>query len=90
MTLTTCELMWLKHLLHVLHFCKVGPIKIVCDNQSALHLFPNIGQSIKKLTTPLLKEKKIFLESSKLLVNSKDQLVNIFTKSLWLTQTFCM
>ncbi|XP_050902766.1 uncharacterized mitochondrial protein AtMg00810-like [Lathyrus oleraceus] len=34
----TCELLWLKHLLQELHFYEVGPMELVCDKQSTLHL----------------------------------------------------
>lgn len=35
---TICELLWLKYLLQQTKFCEIGPIKLVCDNQSALYL----------------------------------------------------
>ena len=38
---TTCELVWLKHLPQELHFCEVGQMKLVFDNQSALNLSSN-------------------------------------------------
>jgi hypothetical protein len=37
----TYELLWLKHLLQKLQFCEVGPMELVCDNQSDLHLSSN-------------------------------------------------
>jgi len=37
----TSELVWLKHLLQELHFCEVGQMELVCDNQSAIHLSSN-------------------------------------------------
>ena len=32
MTHTTCELLWLKHLLEELKFYEIGPMELVCDN----------------------------------------------------------
>ena len=32
MTLTTCELIWLKQFLHELRFGKDGQMTLVCDN----------------------------------------------------------
>ena len=37
----TCELIWLKQLLEELKFCEVSPMKLVCDNQAALHIASN-------------------------------------------------
>ncbi|XP_019195737.1 PREDICTED: uncharacterized protein LOC109189582 [Ipomoea nil] len=39
--LGTCELIWLKHLLTELNLCMKGPIKLMCDNQAALHIASN-------------------------------------------------
>ena len=39
MTLATCELIWLKHLLEDLRFRNDEQIKLICDNQAALHIF---------------------------------------------------
>ncbi|RVW17806.1 Retrovirus-related Pol polyprotein from transposon RE1 [Vitis vinifera] len=41
MTLTTCELIWLKHLLRELRFGKDEQMKLICDNQAALHIASN-------------------------------------------------
>ena len=38
MTLATCELIWLKHLLQELRFGKDEQMKLICDNQAALHI----------------------------------------------------
>ena len=39
--LATCELIWLKHLLQELRFGKDGQMKLICDNQAALHISSN-------------------------------------------------
>ena len=41
MTLATCELIWLKQLLHELRFGKDEQMTLVCDNQAALHIASN-------------------------------------------------
>ena len=38
MALATYELIWLKHLLQELRFGKDGQMKLICDNQVALHI----------------------------------------------------
>ena len=38
MSVTTCGLVWLKQLLSELKFCKIGSMKLICDNQVALHI----------------------------------------------------
>jgi hypothetical protein len=38
---TTCELLWLKHLVQELKFCELGPMELRCDNQSAMYLSSN-------------------------------------------------
>ena len=42
MVLTTCELIWLKHLLQELGFEKDEQMKLICDNQVALHISSNL------------------------------------------------
>ena len=41
MTLATCELIWLKHLLQKLRFGKDEQMKLICDNQAVLHISSN-------------------------------------------------
>ena len=41
MTLATCKLIWLKQLLQKLRFGNDGPMTLVCDNQTALHIASN-------------------------------------------------
>ena len=38
MTLATCELIWLRHLLQELRFGTDEQMKLICDNQVALHI----------------------------------------------------
>ncbi|RVW58902.1 Retrovirus-related Pol polyprotein from transposon RE2 [Vitis vinifera] len=53
MALATCELIWLRHLLQELRFGKDEQMKLICDNQAALHIASNPvfmkGPSILKL-----------------------------------------
>ena len=41
MALATCELIWLKQLLHELRFGNDGQMTLVCDNQATLHIASN-------------------------------------------------
>ncbi|RVW44594.1 Retrovirus-related Pol polyprotein from transposon TNT 1-94 [Vitis vinifera] len=41
MALATCELIWLRHLLQELRFGKAEQMKLICDNQAALHIASN-------------------------------------------------
>nr|CAN67123.1 hypothetical protein VITISV_040164 [Vitis vinifera] len=41
MALATCELIWLKHFLRELRFGKDEQMKLICDNQAALHIASN-------------------------------------------------
>ncbi|RVW29613.1 Retrovirus-related Pol polyprotein from transposon TNT 1-94 [Vitis vinifera] len=41
MALTTCKLIWLRHLLRELRFGKDEQMKLICDNQAALHITSN-------------------------------------------------
>ena len=41
MALATCKLIWLKHLLQKLKFGKNEQMKLICDNQAALHISSN-------------------------------------------------
>ena len=83
---TTCELVWLKHLLQELHFCEVGQMELVYDNQSALHLSSNpvFHERTKHIEVDchFIREKIITGIIRTSFVNSKDQLADIFTKSL--------
>ena len=87
----TSELVWLKHLLQELHFCEVGQMELVCDNQSAIHLSSNyvFHQRTKHIEVGchFIREKNLFSVIKISCVNSKAQL-DIFTKSLqspWIT-----
>ena len=86
MALATCELIWLKHLLQKLRFGKDELVKLMCDNQVALHIASNL----------IFHERTIHIEvdchfirgnialgcMTTSFVNSSDQLAEIFTKSL--------
>lgn len=41
MTMTMCELIWLKQLLKELQIEETRPMKLVCDNRAALHIASN-------------------------------------------------
>ena len=85
MTLTSCELIWLKHLLQELRFGKDEQMKIICDNQAALHIssIPVFHERTKhiKVDCHFIREKIASGCISTSFVNSNDQLADIFTKS---------
>ena len=86
MTLTTCELIWLKQLLQELRFGKDEQMTLVCDNQVALHIASN--PVFHERTSSIEVNCHFILEKIALgcmttsFVNSSDQLADIFTKSL--------
>ncbi|RVX15929.1 Retrovirus-related Pol polyprotein from transposon RE2 [Vitis vinifera] len=61
MALATCELVWLKHLLRELRFGKDKQMKLICDNQAALHIASNQssmkGPNTLKLTVTSLERR---------------------------------
>ncbi|RVW44661.1 Retrovirus-related Pol polyprotein from transposon RE1 [Vitis vinifera] len=61
MALATCELIWLKHLLRELRFGKDEQMKLIYDNQAALHIASNPvfmkGPNTLKLTVTSLERR---------------------------------
>ena len=86
MTLATCDLIWLKQLLHELRFRKDEQMMFVCDNQEALHIASNpiFHERTKRIEVNchFIREKIVSGCMTTSFVNSSDQLANIFTKSL--------
>ena len=86
MTLATCELIWLKHLLRELRFGKDEQMKLICDNQAALHIASNsvFHERTKHIEVDchFIREKIALGCVATSFVNSNDQLADIFTKSL--------
>ena len=86
MALTTCELIWLKHLLQELRFGNDEQMKFICDNQAALHISSILvfHEMIKHIEVDchFIKKKIASGCISTSFVNSNDQLADIFTKSL--------
>lgn len=85
MALATCVLMWLRQLLQEFKVGGVEPMTLICDNQAALHIPSNavFHERMKhiEIDCHFIREK---IESGFItsFVNPKDQLVDIFTKSL--------
>ena len=86
MALGTCELIWLKQLLQELKYSDTGQMKLICDNQAALHIASNpvFHERTKHIEVDchFIRQK---IESgciSTSFVNSNDQLADVFTKSL--------
>ena len=86
MALTTCELIWLKHLLQDLRIGKDEQMKLICDNQAALHISSNPvfheGSKHIEVDCHFIREKIPSGYMTTSFVNSNDQLADIFTKSL--------
>ena len=89
MALATCELIWLKQLLQELRFGNEGQIycfQLVCDNQATLHIASNsfFHERTKHIEVDchFIREKIVSGCLTTNFVNSSNQLVDIFTKSL--------
>ena len=86
MTLATCELIRLRQLLQELRFGKDEQIKLVCDNQAALHIASNpvFHERTKHIEVDchFIREKIALGCVATSFLNSMDQLATIFTKSL--------
>ena len=84
--LATYELIWLRHLLRELRFGKDEEMKLICDNQAALHISSNLvfHERTKhiKVDCHFIREKIASGCMTTSFVNSNDQLSNIFTKFL--------
>ena len=86
MALATCELIWLRHLLQELRFGKDDQMKLICDNQAALHIASNpvFHERTKHIEVDCLfiREKIASGCMTTSFVNSSDQLTDMFTKTL--------
>ena len=85
MALATCELIWLRQLLQELKMGGVEPMTLICDNQVALPITSNVvfhGTKHIEIDCHFIREKIETGYITTSFVNSKDQLVDIFTKSL--------
>ena len=83
MALATYELKWLKHLLQELRFGKDEQMKLICDNQVALHISsdPVFHEMTKHIEVDchFIREKIASGCMTISFVNSNNQLVHIFT-----------
>ena len=86
MALAICELIRLKHLLQELRVGKDEEMKLICDNQAALHISSNLVFHERtdhiKVDCHFIREKIALRCMTTNFVNSNDQLADIFIKSL--------
>ena len=86
MAKATCELIWMKQLLQELKFTKIQQMKLICDNQAALHIASNpvFHERTKhiEIDCHFIRGKILSGEIATSYVKSNDQLADIFTKSL--------
>jgi len=80
-----CEL-WLKIILDDLRIKRIGPMKLYCDNNSAINIADNLVQHHRtkhiEINMHFIKEKLNSRQISTPYVPSCDQLVNVLTKGL--------
>ena len=86
MALATCELICLRHLIQELRFGKNEQMKLICNNQAALHIASNsvFHERTKHIEVDchFFREKIASRCMITSFVNLSDQLANVFTKSL--------
>jgi hypothetical protein len=86
MAATACELTWLRQLLQQLKLGDVKAMKLICDNQAALHIASNpvFHERTKhiEIDCHFVRDKVLSGEIITDFVASNDQLADIFTKSL--------
>lgn len=87
MALATCELIWLKQLIKELKLCEPGKMKLIWDNQVALHIAskPIFQERTKhiEISCHFVREKKKQRgEVVTAFVNSNNQLLDIVVTSL--------
>ena len=86
MATATCELVWLKQLLHDLRFEDISQMTLICDNQATLHIASNSVFHERTKHTEIdchfIREEILSGDIITKFVNSNDQLADVFTKSL--------
>ena len=86
MTYTSCELMWIKHLLEELRFIVKLPMTMHCDNQTAIYIASNpvFHERTKHIEVDchITREKVEDGVIATTYVSTGVQIANIFTKTL--------
>ena len=86
MAMTTCELIWPRHLLQELRFENDEQMKLIFNNQAALHIASNpvFHERTKHIEVDchFIREKIASGCMATSFINSNDQLADIITKSL--------
>ena len=90
MTHTSCELMWIKHLLEKLRFVVKLPMTMHCDNQATIYIASNpvFHEQTKHIEVDchITREKVENGLITTPYVSTRDQIVDMFTKALCKTR----
>ena len=86
MALAKYELLWIKQSIYELKFVKTSQMKLLCDNQAALHIisYPMFHERIKhiEIYCHFIWEKALSSWIVTSYINSNDQQADILTRSL--------
>ena len=86
MSRTSCELLWIKHLLQELGILHEGPMDLICDNQAAMHIASNpvFHERTKHIEVDCHFVREMITQSviQTKYLKSEDELADLFTKAL--------
>ena len=86
MSQSTCEVMWIHHLLAEIGLEHSSPAKLWCDNQAALHIASNLVYHERtkhiEVDCHFIREKILDNSISTGYVKTGEQLADLFTKAL--------
>ncbi|KAL0311511.1 UNVERIFIED_CONTAM: hypothetical protein Sangu_2445800, partial [Sesamum angustifolium] len=93
MAVTICELKWISYLLRDFGVSVVAPIPLHCDNQNALHIMVNFifHEHTKYLNINCHIVHNCYKDGfiNPVFLGNKDQLADLFTKTLFDALFFC-
>jgi len=86
MALGMCELLWIRKVLGEVGLTNNNPIMLYCDNKAVISITNNLVQHNRtkhiEIDRPFIKEKLTIRQLCIPFVQSKNQLMNVFTKAL--------